>query len=493
MFNFKFQKPKIDKNSLITAIDAGLNTDAQTADELISQTGKSRQEILSICLADDEVESCREDLEGAIIASEWRIYDDVAKGTQGLDEETLNRLYKIVRTHITDFANLAILAKFNGYAVAEYVYKVEEDGFLTLNKVLSKDGELDKYTPKRDGSVIYDSDKGEIAIDQIAKFLVLKNKAVPARPMGEMMIVKAYPAVSLRRKEWAYAGQFITRYAQPYVVGKQGAMGSIVNFTSKIFGFINGGAMGIGADDEISIHQLSGNGDAFDTIERLCNRRIQKMLLGRVKTSELSGGSRSAQETDDEARQDRVKSYLALMVQAVQHALNALMVVNAQYGKAINAPQGLWFEYVEQSKVDRARAERDKLYMDTGQVKLTKEYMMDMVGYEEHHFEMIEPSTPTPSAMPPSTPLSLQLSDKHDHSHDHMPLTAKQSKIAGGKADKILALMNDVDDFNDFQKRLERLDLSDDGFVDELARQNTQAYLDGLTGKANKDGEMGID
>lgn len=490
MFNFKFQKPKIDKNSLITAIDAGLNTDAQTTDELISQTGKSRQEILSICLADDEVESCREDLEGAIIASEWRIYDDVTKGTQGLDEETLNRLYKIVRTHITDFANLAILAKFNGYAVAEYVYKVEEDGFLTLDKVLSKDGELDKYTPKRDGSVIYDSDKGEIAIDQVAKFLVLKNKAVPARPMGEMMIVKTYPAVSLRRKEWAYAGQFITRYAQPYVVGKQGAMGSIANFTSKIFGFINGGAMGIGAEDEISIHQLSGNGDAFDTIERLCNRRIQKMLLGRVKTSELSGGSHSAQETDDEARQDRVKSYLALMVQAVQHALNALMVVNAQYGKPINAKNGLWFEYAEQSKVDIKRAERDRLYLDTGQIRLTKEYMMDMVGYEEHHFKLEPSSSPTPSAMP----LSLQLSDKHDHHHEHStPLTAKQSKISQHKADKVLSLLNDVDDFNDFQKRLASLDLSDDDFVNELTQQNIQAYLDGLTGKANKDGEMGID
>ncbi|WP_438819042.1 phage portal protein family protein, partial [Streptomyces hilarionis] len=79
------------------------------------------------------------------------------------------------------------------------------------------------------------------------KHVVLRSKAVPARPYGEMLIIRAYPAVALRRKEWAYLGQFITRYAVPYVIGKQGGFGqTLEGFTRKIFSFISGGAIGVG-------------------------------------------------------------------------------------------------------------------------------------------------------------------------------------------------------------------------------------------------------
>ena len=74
MFGFNQSKkqdkntPKIDKQSLLVALDATLNTDGQSTDEMIAATGKSRNEILATCMADDEVDACREDLESAIVA-----------------------------------------------------------------------------------------------------------------------------------------------------------------------------------------------------------------------------------------------------------------------------------------------------------------------------------------------------------------------------------------------------------------------------------------
>lgn len=47
-------------------------------DELIARTGKSRTEVMTACLNDDEVAGCVEDIESAIKAKPWRIYDDVA-------------------------------------------------------------------------------------------------------------------------------------------------------------------------------------------------------------------------------------------------------------------------------------------------------------------------------------------------------------------------------------------------------------------------------
>ena len=81
----------------------------------------------------------------------------------------------------------------------------------------------------------------------------------------------------------------------------------------------------------------------------------------------------------------------------------------------------------------------------------------------------------------------------HDHNHgDDETLSDRQIKIANDKAEKVLALVKDVDDFATFQKRLENLDLTDNDFVDELANQNLTAYVGGLTGKSNQDGQRGV-
>ncbi|UYZ89036.1 hypothetical protein LP114_11510 [Moraxella bovis] len=40
-------------------------------------------------------------------------------------------------------------------------------------------------------------------INTAVKNLVLTHRASPARPMGQMMIIKAYPSVLLRGKNWA--------------------------------------------------------------------------------------------------------------------------------------------------------------------------------------------------------------------------------------------------------------------------------------------------
>lgn len=469
----KKEKQKFDKKLLSIAMDTLHHTfshfDNGNYDELLAQTGKTRQELLGAVMADDEVISCREDIFSALLAKPWRIWG------KDVDENIINELYKWLRLFIHEFAELAILARFNGYAVAEYTY--DEDGLILINNVLSKDGELDDYTPKRDGKLYYKLDDNEC--NQEVKYLLLRSKAVPARPAGEMLVIRAYPAVLLRKRGWAYASQFIARYAQPYVVGQQGGYADINQFTNTLYGLLNGGAAGINQDDNISIHQLSGNGEAFERLEQLANARIQKLLLGRVKNSEMSVGSRSAQETDDKVREHRMRSYLDLMAQAIQHAINAMLTVNEYYGTPIHAPQGIWFEYEEQTKVDIDRAERDKLYCDTGQMKLTKEYLVNIVGYEDQHIEIVE--TPT---VQPSIPLSLQLSQQHDD-HNHDDDYEPKPNISKTKVDAILSILNDCDNYAEFEKRLENLSLPDGGMVKDLGDKMTEQFVKGLAGASN--------
>lgn len=483
MFGSKAKKQKVDQKTLLIAVDSALEgSDAVSADQLLTETGKSRQELLDAVMADDEVISCRADIEGAISAAAWRIWGD------DVDEELINRLYRMFRRLYNDISGIAILAMFNGYCVGEYVYKKEPDGFLSIDSVLSKDGELDNYTPMRDGSVLLKTEDESVAIDQDIKYLVLTSKAVPARPAGEMMIVRAYPAVALRKREWAYAGQFIARYSQPYVVGKQGSDSgfgtTLGDFTTKIFSFINGGAAGIGKDDSIELHQLTGNGEAFELFERLANRRIQKLLLGRVKTSELTAGSRSAQETDDEARKDRVMSYLGLMTKAIQHAIDALIAVNQAWGLPITAPQGIWFEYPKVKAFNIEEADRDIKYTSTGQVRLTKQRLLN-VGYEESEFEMVESAVPAPITQLSQQVRALQLQLSNglpdnitepttDDDIDH-DIVIMQPKV-----EALLSLLDGCESYDEFERRLSELSLPDGGMIEDLMTQCVGSYIDGL-------------
>ena len=487
MFGIKPKKQKVDQKTLLVAVDSALQgTDAVSADQLLQETGKTRQELLDAVMADDEVLSCRADIEGAINAAVWRIWGE------GVDEDLINRLYRIFRRLYNDYGSLAVLANFNGYMVGEYVFKREADGFLTIDKVLSKDGELDKYTPQRDGSVLMATEDDSIEINQTIKYLVLTSKAVPARPAGEMMIVRAYPAVALRRREWAYAGQFIARYAQPYVVGTQGSDSgfgtTLGDFTSKIFSFINGGAAGIGKDDKIELTQLSGDGSAFELFERLANRRIQKLLLGRVKTSELTAGSRSAQETDDEARQDRVMSYLGLMTKAIQHAIDAIIAVNQAWGVPINAPQGIWFEYPIVKKFSKDEAEIDAKYVSTGQVRLTKQRLLN-VGYEESEFEIIDSTAPAPTPVPSTQQILDQLSLQYKLSQNLPTIITdpatdddieQERVLMEPKIAALMALSQKCDSYEEFKLGLGKLDLPDEGLVAALTDKLVNSFTDGL-------------
>lgn len=487
MFGIKPKKQKVDQKTLYVAFDSALeSSDAVSADVLLQETGKTRQELLDAVMADDEVISCREDIEGAISAAAWRIWGD------DVNEDTVNRLYRIIRRLHNDFASLAVLAKFNGYAVAEYVFKKEPDGFLTLHSLLSKDGELDNYTPQRDGSMLLKTEDDSIEINQAIKYLVLTSKAVPARPAGELMIVRAYPAVALRRREWAYAGQFIARYSQPYVVGTQGsdtAFGTTLGeFTSKLFGLMGGGAAGIGKEDKIEMHQLSGDGSAFELFERLANRRIQKLLLGRVKTSELTAGSRSAQETDDEARQDRVMSYLGLMTRGIQHAIDAIIAVNQAWGVPINAPQGIWFEYPIVKKFSKDEAEIDAKYVSTGQVRLTKQRLLN-VGYEESEFEIIDSTAPAPTPVPSTQQILDQLSLQYKLSQNLPTIITDPGTDDDIEQDRVLmepkiaalmALSQKCDSYEEFKLGLGKLDLPDEGLVAALADKLVNSFTDGL-------------
>lgn len=207
---------------------------------------------------------------------------------------------------------------------------LEPDGFLTIKHISNKSGELAKYVPYRDGSLVYRGSGGEETCNTDVLYLFITHRATSTNPAGEMAAARLYAPVALRKKGFVYAAQFITRYAQPYLIAKIQANSEDDHngFMSRFYRFVSGGALSIEREDDVMMLQNSADGQAFRRLENLANARIQKTLLGKVKTSDLETASRASQETEENNRDERIGAYLALLSRAAQHFIDALVMVN---------------------------------------------------------------------------------------------------------------------------------------------------------------------
>ena len=438
-------------------------------DTLLARLGVGRQHAFDAVYADDEVAACTEDLRAAMLAKPWRLYGD------GLSEDDKDRLWKMLRQHMAALAESVIDARLNGYSVARYVYAQRDDGIRIAN-VSSKRGELERFVPYRDGSLMYRGTAGEEVCDTNVMYLFLTHRATSTNPAGEMAAARLYAPVALRSKGFVFAAQFITRYAQPYMVAKinAGTDEEHRGFMRRFIDFLGGGAVSIEREDDVKMLQNTADGQAFKRLENLANARIQKTLLGKVKTSDLETGSRAAQETEENNRAERIASYLVMLSRAAQHFVDAAVMVNNAYGRPIHAPKGVWFEFEDEVRIDKTRAERDKMYLDAGQLVLTEEYYRDVLGFEESHFKLREPP-----AVPQQTDtkMSLRLSDGLAR---HAPDTAEQA-IARPKMEAVLGLLESCKDYAEFEAKLSKLDLSqgDNLLIQRLVSDGLSAWADG--------------
>ncbi|MCG7655934.1 phage portal protein family protein [Wielerella bovis] len=483
-FKSKQEKIKIKAQTLIADTERTLNEIMQSGegtDKMLARLGISRQQALEAVLADDEIESCREDLRAAMLSQNWRIYGD------GLNEDDHDRLWRTVRRWLPVLAEVVLIAKLNGYGVAHYEYtEKDENGFVDIKKIHNRQGSLDKFKPKTNGELHWD-DK---PLNTQVQFLFLVNRPIDTQPAGEMSAARLYPAVCIRKEGFIYAAQFIRRYAQPYLIAKNESNSDDEHrgFVQRLFGLINGGAMSVSREDEIQMLQNSADGSAFKRLENLANARIQKMLVGKVKTSDLESGSRAAQETEDKIRGERIDGYLQMLTEAVQHLLDAVYLVNLAWGKDISAKKGVWFEFNQEEQIDTTRAERDKIYLDSGLFVLTKDYVRDVLGFDEQHFVMLE-NAPLPSPLPKGEGTNghdktnaKKLSAKFSGSlnADKLPTTIEQV-IMQPKIHAILSALGRCQSYAEFEKKLSKLDLSqsDNVLISRLVADGAHAWIFG--------------
>ena len=167
-----------------------------------------------------------------------------------------------------------------------------------------------------------------------------------------------------------------------------------------------------------------------------------------------------------------------MLTQAVQHILDAVVTANAAWGKTIHAPKGIWFEFKQAENIDTARAERDKIYLDTGAIRFTPEYYRDVLGYDESHFVLAE-SAPDGGGTGGTKRLSVRLAGGANP--QPAPVPTVEQVIMQPKIQAVLSALEKSASYAEFSARLDALDLSagDNLLIQRLVADGSTAYIEG--------------
>lgn len=453
------------------ALFSGGNADP---DETLKKHGITRQKLLSVVLADDEVESCIEDLTAEIEANSWRIYPSA---TSKLSDEEQDWLWGEINKHLDDCVQIAVTARMGGYNVGEIVYKdLVDDGLIGIDYLSNKADQIDKYLPQKDGALKFKGEDEPELIDTAVKHILIRNKPTSKNPMGKAVLSRAYLPVFLRTKGYDFWAVFMDRYAIPFMLGKAGSPTTDLDKMSEaMWGAVQGSVIVVGKDDDIQLLHNSSNGDAFNAFERSANKRIQKLILGRVKISDMENGSRSAVETDDKVRSGRMLSTLKLVSKAVQHLLDALITVNQEYKGKFAGVDKVYFEFEQESEISKERAERDAQLAGTGQIKFTKDYFIDKYDYEENHIEIAEAKE---AGAKLSDNRSVQLSDDSKLTGNELEdiavaqLQDSWQEVSSEMMAELEDKLANVSDYEEAQELLKAVQLSTDKATETLTLSN---------------------
>ena len=353
-------------------------------DEVLRQAGVTRQQ-MRVLLWDDEVAQATETRLDALVTTPMRL-----EPTEGTEADTLREILKPVLRSILEGV---FSARLYGYSVMEAVWMQRTDGKYGFQFVGEKP--LEWFEPKSDGRLMYRADDGAggtlgVEVEQQFKFFLTRVRPTYRNPYGEALLSRLYWPWFFRQNGWKFWGKFLERFGTPVLVGKSSDPTAMV---AALLQAHSQAVIGIGPDDDVTtVGAASATaGQAFESFESACLRRIQKVILGQTMTSGTDGGSgnRALGQVHNDVRMDKRNSDIQLATETVQRIVDAVCLVNGfkRHSVVFSDDTGLELE----------RAERDnKLY--TMGVRFNPSYIADNYDLTEEDFSLAseadEPDAP---------------------------------------------------------------------------------------------------
>ena len=365
-------------------------------DQVLENAGLSRVDLRKMEY-DDEIYTALETRQAAVLRMPWRL--EPGEG------EAVEFVWRELEPILHPLLSGAWQAVPYGYSVVEAVYGHRDGGLIGIDRVEERPFEW--FEPRPTGELRYYPPDGAMHLDVDAdkKFFLTRRSATYTNPYGEALLSRLYAAFVLRQSGWRFWPQFLERFGAPLLVGK--TAGSVADMANALAQAVQSAVVAVDKDDDVDHVSSSGDGKAFEQFDMAISRRIQKVILGQTLTTDVSGtGSYAAASVHNTVRSDRRDADLRLVTITVNRVIKALTLLNWPDTPSDEIPQ---FVFVDESGLQKERAERDAILTQAGIVTLNHDYIARAYDYEEGEFEIPEPVEPAAAFPMAAHPPSLKL------------------------------------------------------------------------------------
>lgn len=351
-------------------------------DEVLKKVGKSRRDLRTL-ETDDEISSHLETRLAACQAVPWRL------------DDSESRVGAFIWEQLDEWVETIIEAGWQavpyGYSVAEIVWR-KEGGLMVPDRISEKPFEW--FTPTRTELRYHSNSDGTFAtqgqpVDTAAKFMLTRRKPTYRNPRGEALLSRLYWPWFFRSNGWKFWAKFLERHGSPLMIGT--TKGQKSEMADAMEAAIQSAVLAINDGDTVTTVPPGNVGEAFDRFSDAVDRRIAKVILGQTLTSGTGkggSGSFALGKVHNEVREDRRDADLRMIRKSVQWFINASCRLN--FGDGSPVPR---FSFETDSDLGTERADRDAKLVQSGALKLKKEYFLRAYDFEEGDFEIPSAAT----------------------------------------------------------------------------------------------------
>lgn len=492
---------------------------AISEDKIFLAKGGGRFDIYKELLRDEQVRSCFQQRQLALIGKDW----DVVSGEEGnavaeQAAEELKTQLKALKWDTT--ASLMLYGVFYGFAVGEMEWEFKESRWwMRAVHVIDcrrfawgVNNELFLYTRKApQGELLqthFDA-RAQLAPFQNenpahGKFWAFSTGADNSHsPYGLGLANAIYWHVFFKHQNVRFWLKFLERFASPTPAAKappkmiedKAERKKILDTLAAI---VNDAGVIIPDWLEVTLLEAKRSGTVdYDKLRETADRAIAKLILGQTMTTEQEGGQYKADVAKD-VRDEIIQADADLLANSFNAGPAAWWTI-ANFGEGVAAPLLKWNVAPEEDKVERA--DRDNKIADLG-FEPSEEYIEETYGPGWTKKAAPPPAPPALQPPPGAGPLFAEpgaraaiLDSLAGHAGDqgrikdaaaHMGREFRA--LVGDRVDELIAYAEETDDLATFRRKLVEMmaEQPSPAVVDRLQRQGFASRMAGLF-RSNKE------
>lgn len=292
-------------------------------------------------------------------------------------------ILSFIRPNIDCIKKESIWASFFGYNVHEIKWEERDNLFIPAELRLMP---FYYFKPSSDLKSVYYSyyalqEQGfqNQAYADYGKYILTTNMGKFERPYGRGIAYELFYVWDFKKHVMGFWAKWLEKFGSGFmdVSVSNADPAKLKTIQTKFESAMRGSALAHGDGISIDVLYPEGDGSHFKSFQECILETYHRAILGEVLTS-VDAGSRAAAETHNDIRKEIVETDLDHCESVVNRMIEYFFTLN-------NLPmeEKPMVKISTEKGLRQERAERDEVITRIGNVKFSKEYLVENYGYKE--------------------------------------------------------------------------------------------------------------